>query len=136
MEAYFVENIVYFFIMGLTKISICFFYRRIFQDRLSRILADSTSVFIIIYTIPFICLNIFTCNPISAAWTHGGSDYPDHCHSMTNLFVGFPTCNMAVDIWMIAIVVPRILPLRLARRQKIALVLIVSSGWMYVIFIS
>jgi len=42
------------------------------------------------------------------------------------------TCNIIGDVWLIAISAPKIWPLKMARRQKIALMLVITSGWLVI----
>lgn len=112
--------------LSLTKISICLFYLRVFQDKTSRRISIASIVFIALYTIPLIFAGSIRCIPVRKMYDPW---VPGHCNNQTAFYIASAALNAVMDAWLIVVVVPRILPLKLPRRQKIALLVVVSLGW-------
>lgn len=130
-ESNYLIAIFYMVSVILTKLSSCFFYKRIFSDKVSCWIANITGAFILAFGVPMTLIQIFQCKPLSEYWSL--SPTPGACLALDTLKILnilFPVFNMTFDFWLIVITVPKIVPLRLARKQKIILLIIVSSGWM------
>jgi len=130
MQLGFVSLILYQLSLALSKISICIFYGRVFTDKTSRWLINSTIAVICLYTIPTVLFSIFQCKPISGAWdtTEGAV-----CQNTTSAFYASGICNIVIDTWLIAMIAPRIWGLQMAHRAKIALLGIVTLGWLVIV---
>jgi hypothetical protein len=76
------------------------------------------------------CEVLFACHPISVYWTEL-RPISKCLTSQIPLYVN-GTVNVLVDIGLIAIILPRVLGLKMNGRQKYALVAIVSLGWIAV----
>ncbi len=121
------EVIIYQLCIALTKISICLFNLRLFADRRARQMMIGTMVFILLYFIPCELLWIFQCWPIASFYDKSVAG------KCANPMAGFYTnagANVLVDIWLITFVAPRIWPLKMAFRQKAALPLVITLGWL------
>ncbi|KAF2146907.1 uncharacterized protein K452DRAFT_283107 [Aplosporella prunicola CBS 121167] len=124
--------LLYSLVVSLTKISVCLFYLRVFANRTSRYLSIACIVFVCLYTIPIECLNIFQCQPIDAAYDPVKIATAKCIDTMPGFYIS-AGCSIFVDIWLIVQVVPMILPLQVPRRQKIALIFVVSLGWIIIV---
>jgi hypothetical protein len=105
MKLAFASRIVYQFVLCVTKLSICIFYLRLFQDKRSKFIVYFLLAFI---TIPFIVIEVsfvFSCTPVSDAW--------NPFNSATNCANPFPSLlaktitNVLADVLMMAFVIPR-----------------------------
>ncbi|OJD29638.1 uncharacterized protein BKCO1_7600045 [Diplodia corticola] len=124
----------YILTLSLTKLTICLFYLSIFADPLNRRLALALLAFIVAYTLPLLLLSIFQCAPIAANWDKQIASSPHtRCLPMRPHFWACAACNILADALLAAQVVPNILPLQLPRRQKAALLAVVSLGWLVVL---
>jgi hypothetical protein len=122
--------IVYQLDLSLTKISICLFYLRVFVDRLSRHLVFGTLVVIGLYTIPCEAVSIFQCSPIGGVYDF---TLQSKCIDTLPCFYISSIANILLDAWLIALVASRIWKLRMAHRQKIALLSVITLGWLVII---
>ncbi|KAL1640002.1 hypothetical protein SLS58_007428 [Diplodia intermedia] len=123
--------LIYILTLSLTKIAICLFYLDIFADPLNRRLAQAALAYIVAYTLPLLALSIFQCAPIAAYWDKSlAADPAARCVPMHPHFWACAVCNMLADAWLAAQVVPNIVPLQIPRRQKVALLGVVSLGWL------
>lgn len=131
--------LVYNLALSLTKISVCLFYLRVFgsssssASRTNRLLCIACIGFVVAYTIPLEVVSIVQCRPPDAVWNTAPGESAQ-CIDTIPAFYTSAACNMAVDLWLIAYAVPRVLPLPLPRRQKVVLLFFVSLGWMYVVW--
>lgn len=111
----------------LPKLSICLSYLRIFySDVQGRRMIQVVMAILIIQVFPFFIENIFQCKPIYVYWTEGRPS--SKClHDTAALYIN-GSLNAALDIALMAIVLPRILELHINKRQKWALIGIISLG--------
>lgn len=121
------NRIPYFLSLGFTKVSICLFYLRVFRERYSRIIAMGTMGFTILFTVPTVIVTIFQCSPISGFWD---KTIKFTCINTNPSFYAAAACNIAADTVLIILVVFSVLSLKLERRQKLVLLIVISSGWL------
>ncbi|RDW88470.1 hypothetical protein BP6252_00502 [Coleophoma cylindrospora] len=123
-------SIFYTMALSLTKISICLFYLRLFTDRRSKYLIWGTMTTVLAYTIPCIFLTIFACTPVAGSWD---ASLNAKCVNNLPIFWTLVVANIAIDIWLIALVAQKIRKLQLAKKQKIALLSVITMGWLVVV---
>lgn len=146
MKLAFATRIVYQYVLCVTKIGICAFYLRVFQDKGSKRLVYLLLAFI---AIPFIVIEayyIFSCKPISAAWNP--LLLADHCLPQMPSCFANTVLNVIADILVMAFLLPRISMLifvsvkfklteivspQPAPRQKQTLIAVVSLGILVII---
>ncbi|KAE9363821.1 hypothetical protein N431DRAFT_497598 [Stipitochalara longipes BDJ] len=120
---YFVR-LVYQLVLGTTKIAICTLFLRIFNsDKKNRYAMYSLLAFIGCYTTLFLLTSTFQCHPISDAWKNEDSST---CNNYRATLWATGICNILVDVLLLVFIVPRILTLKIERRQKIGLLVVVS----------
>lgn len=64
----FIGRILYLAALCTTKIAICAFYRRVFQDRWSKIFVYTMMGIVTAFTVPLIIGAIFQCKPIEGIY--------------------------------------------------------------------
>ncbi|KAF2500687.1 hypothetical protein BU16DRAFT_535249 [Lophium mytilinum] len=130
----FITLFFYHSVLASTKISICLFYLRIFHpERRSRYLIYACIATLVITFIAFTFFNIFQCSPIAAYWDFGLKAAGGHCTDPIPAFYAAGIYNILSEVFLIAIILPRVLVLKITRRQKTALVTVVSVGWLVAI---
>ena len=60
----FLSRIMYQLVLWTTKLAICAFYRRVFQDRWSKIFVWSMMAIVPAFSLPLVILSVFHCKPI------------------------------------------------------------------------
>ena len=125
-------QIILFPALSLPKLSICLTYLRLFYlDKRGRYMIQALVVILVLLIVPFDFEVAFQCWPVHVYWTDGRpaakciKDFPG--------FLLSGTLNVFVDVALIAIVLPRILELRLHQRQRWALTGIVLLGSLAVV---
>ena len=107
------------------KLSILFFYRRIFDSdtRFKRIVNWSI-VFVILWTVTFTFLGIFVCTPLHAYWAplpvHG-----QRCYDVEG-FISYGGIDVAVDLWLMLIFQIKIWRMKLPLSKRLSIGLIMS----------
>ncbi|KAF2643575.1 hypothetical protein P280DRAFT_505673 [Massarina eburnea CBS 473.64] len=128
----FAAQLFLFEAIALPKLSICLSYLRIFySDRIGRRLIQVLMGFLVMAMVPFFIESLFQCKPMHLYWTElrpAGKCLSD----LSALYVS-GSLNVAVDIALMSILIPRIMDLKLNSRQKGALIGIVALGSLAVV---
>jgi len=90
----------YTLVTGLTKLSICLCYLRLFQDPGSRFIMWGLTSFILSYTVIFAFVFVFQCTPISYAWQL--EQFDSHCGSVAARTLPPTALNIISDILLIS----------------------------------
>lgn len=113
--------------LGLSKLSICLTYLRLFySDKRERYMIQALVVLLVLLIISFDFDVAFQCRPVRVYWTEGRPDAK--CSTDLAGFFVSGCLNIFVDFTLMAIVLPRVLKLQLHRRQRWALICIVLLG--------
>ncbi|KAL1610123.1 hypothetical protein SLS60_001788 [Paraconiothyrium brasiliense] len=118
-----------FLILGIPmpKVSMCLSYLRIFySDIAGRRLIYGLLVTLALTMISFLIETFFTCSPLSLYWKELRPT--DKCLKDISTLYIHGSLNLAVDVALMGILIPRILDLKLNSRQKWMLVAIVLLG--------
>ena len=103
-KASFSAKILYQLVLWLTKMGVCMFYRRIFQDNRSKRIINLTIGFVVITGVLTMLLAIFQCIPIEGAWDLE----PSKCLPiLANVYVS-SICNILADIILLTFAIPRV----------------------------
>lgn len=116
---------------GLIKLSVLLFYRRIFVTRPFRFYNDIVIVLILLWTIVFLCTEIFSCGIHPAEqWSKNHS--AGRCINQTQLLLWFTITDVVSDIVVLAMPYGCIKKLQLDKRRKIGVAGIFMLGTMSV----
>jgi hypothetical protein len=106
MKLAFASRIVYQFVLCVTKLSICTFYLRVFQDKRSKL---TVYLLLAIITIPFLVIEItfvFSCTPVSDAWNP--INFVANCVNPFPSLLANTITNVLADVLMMAFVIQRV----------------------------
>ena len=119
-------------VLFLSKLSICVNYLRIFYSYTrDRYAIAGCMIFLTISLIGVQLLILIPCIPIVYPWQYTRNT-PVACQDpRLSLFSSFLT-NVLTDLWVMFVAYNRILNLRLERRSKIAVLVVISMGWLAV----
>ena len=113
--------------MSLVKISILFFYLRIFSDRNFRSAVYFLMAFCGAATTAFTLVTIFQCRPIKGAWHRwDGTRY--RCTNLNAQGWTSAAFNGFLDIIMLALPLPVLAKLHMSRRKKAQAMLMFCVG--------
>ncbi|KAI0834645.1 hypothetical protein F5Y06DRAFT_300499 [Hypoxylon sp. FL0890] len=116
---------VYFISVSLTKISILFFYFRLFPQRTYRIFLWVMMVFVGLTGLICSLADIFQCNPVHKAWD---SHAPGTCINRPAFFFANAGLNIFQDLVIYLLPSPILWNVHLPARQRIALIGIFVVG--------
>ncbi|MCJ1445491.1 MAG: hypothetical protein MMC23_005996 [Stictis urceolatum] len=111
--------------VAIAKLSVLFFYRRIFSTSKTKIPAYVLGALIILWEVAAIPMIVFSCVPADKFWNRLR---PGHCQDLTNQVLGTAVPNVVLDLALLIFPIPLILGLQLPRPQKIAIGCIFMVG--------
>ena len=148
----FVGRFLYLLVIFFTKLGICTFYLRVFQDSRSKLFIRLTIAFLVVTEIPLLLLVLLACIPIQGSWDLK----PAKCMDFSVSAYITAAFHITTDIMLIAFVIPRVgkqqvplsssfiysrdslmifntVALQMNRRQKGALLAVVSLGILVIV---
>lgn len=129
LKLYFFDELLYITALALTKISILFFYLKVFPKRSFRICAWILIGFNLIYALTYDFLLIFQCNPISGAWTFWDGETESKCLSINILGWSAAAINIALDLAVIVLPLPSLFGLSLSMRKRLQIIAMFAVGF-------
>lgn len=129
---YFMEWL-YFLNLGLLKMSLLFFYLKIFPKKSVRIVLWSTIAFTALWSLIFALVAVFNCNPISYYWTNWDGEHQGTCLDTNAIGWANAATSIAEDIWMLAIPLWQLKSLQLHMKKKIGVAIMFCTGTLYVL---
>ncbi|KAL5592409.1 hypothetical protein FOBRF1_013435 [Fusarium oxysporum] len=100
---FYILEVLYMPLVSLLKMSLLFFYLRIFFLGLEHTLLWGTIIFNAIYGIIFTLLAVFQCTPISYSWTKWDGEHEGTCLNLNAIFWANAAISIVLDLWMLAI---------------------------------
>lgn len=125
---FFFIELLYFVEVATLKLSLLFFYLRIFPERKVQRLLWGTVVFVALFGIIFVFLAIFQCTPISYFWTKWDGEHKGSCIDINALSWSNAAISIALDAWMLALPFWQLKGLQLNWKKKIGVGLMICVG--------
>ncbi|KAH7118304.1 hypothetical protein EDB81DRAFT_667902 [Dactylonectria macrodidyma] len=116
---FYLLEVLYFPVVSLLKMSLLFFYLRIFFLGLAPKLLWGTVIFNAIYGIVFVFLGAFQCTPVSYYWTKWDGEHEGKCLNVNAIGWAHASISIALDLWMLAIPLWCLRSLKLHWKKKI-----------------
>ncbi len=111
--------------ISLTKVSILFFYFRLFPQKLYRTFLWAMMAFVFLTGFACSVAGIFQCNPIHKAWD---TDVPGTCFDRPALFFANASLNIFQDFVIYLLPSPMLWNIQIPVRQRLALIGIFVVG--------
>lgn len=124
----YVMEIVYFALVALLKLSLLFFYLRIFPGTRLRQLIWGTIILNSVYGVVFVFVGIFQCRPIAHYWKHWDGEDRGTCINVNALAWSNAAISIALDVWMLALPMSQIVKLNLHWKKKVGVGLMFGVG--------
>jgi len=102
-----------------TKLSLLFFYHRIFPVRTFTVISIITGIVMIGWCIALIFAVAFSCSPIGYFWDK--SIKGGHCINENNLSYGITAANIVTDITVLVLPIPWLIHLQMKTSRKLAI---------------
>ncbi len=129
-QIYFWDELIYLTILPLTKISILFFYLRVFSSKTFRGLVYLVMALNVAYWVAFLIVTIFQCRPISGAWTRWDGTFRGECNNVNMQGWMSAAATIILDIATLVLPLPMIAKLALSRRKKVHIFLMFGVGFL------
>lgn len=122
-------EILYFLQITLLKLTLLFFFLRIFPKPVIRRLLWGTITFTCLWGTASTITAIFQCSPISLYWNSWDkSDRPGKCININALAWSNAIISIVLDIWMLVLPLYEIFRLQLSWRKKISVAIMFCVG--------
>ncbi|CDM36432.1 Extracellular membrane protein, CFEM domain [Penicillium roqueforti FM164] len=128
LYVYFWDELLYLSILPLTKISICFFYLRIFPDRRFRTATYVVIALNVSYWIAFVLISVFQCRPLPGAWHRWYGEENYKCNHINAQGWSSAVLNMVLDIIVMALPLRQLYGLNLSMKRKSFVICMFSLG--------
>ncbi|KAB5571753.1 putative integral membrane protein [Coniochaeta sp. 2T2.1] len=125
---FYIMAVLYFMHLTLLKMSILFFYLRIFPTPVTRRLLWATVAFNAVLGIIFVFMAIFQCTPISYTWQEWDGEHQGKCINVNSLAWAHAAISVALDLWMLGIPLSQLPGLNLHWKKKIGVALMFCVG--------
>lgn len=128
---FYILEILYFNVLALLKLSLLFFYLRIFPGKNIRRLIWATIAFDVAYGLSFVTVAIFQCKPISYYWNRFDGQHTGKCINMNALAWANAAISIALDFWMLALPLSQVFSLKMKWKKKLSVALMFCVGTLY-----
>ncbi|KAF7555206.1 hypothetical protein G7Z17_g2393 [Cylindrodendrum hubeiense] len=125
---FYIMGILYFAQITLMKLSLLFFYLRIFPGQLIRQLLWGTIIFNSLFGISYVFVAIFHCHPINYFWNKWDGEHEGHCTDLNAISVSNATISIALDLWMLVLPISQLRYLNLSWKKKVGIGLMFFVG--------
>ncbi|KXH27473.1 CFEM domain-containing protein [Colletotrichum salicis] len=125
---FFIMEPMYFAQVTLLKMSLLFFYMRIFSQSSIKKLIWSTIGFNAVFGLTFIFVAIFQCQPISFYWTKWDGNRNGQCLDINAIAWANAGISIVLDIWMLALPLSQIKGLNLHWKKKVGVAMMFFVG--------
>lgn len=127
-----VMAVLYFAQIPLLKLSLLFFYLRIFPTKMVRKLLWGTVIFNAVFAAVFIIVAIFQCQPISYFWQKWDGEHKGQCANINIITSCNAAISIVVDFWMLAVPLAQLKGLNLDWKKKVGVGMMFCVGTLYV----
>lgn len=121
----FAFSTIYPLCVGLTKMSICQTYLRIFPSQTSYAFSHATTAFVGVYTLICLILLLTQCHPIKAYWV---KNIKIHCVDMHTNMIAIGAINTVTDFLVYLWPARYLWRIRLPLKQRVGLVFVFTCG--------
>ncbi|KAF6820310.1 CFEM domain-containing protein [Colletotrichum plurivorum] len=128
-QIFFIDESFYLVCLGLTKISVLFFYLRIFPNKTFRRATYWTMGYIILTTTVLLFMQIFQCIPFEFNWLGWKGDFgPHQCLNINTLAFVAGGLSISHDVIILILPLPLLIRLNMSWRKKSGIGFMFSLG--------
>ncbi|KAH8711866.1 hypothetical protein GQ44DRAFT_690083 [Phaeosphaeriaceae sp. PMI808] len=135
LKYYYFGEIFYVVALGISKISILFFYLRVFPSKGFRQVTYTIMAFSWAYTIAFFFATTFQCAPVRQAWTQWDKLHSGRCNNIHLQGWVAAAINISLDIAVMVLPLKHLANLQMSLRKKLMVMAMFSVG-IFVIVVS
>lgn len=135
LKYYYFGEIFYVVALGISKISILFFYLRVFPSKGFRTVTYVVMGLSVAYTIAFFFATTFQCTPVSMAWNQWDGLHKGTCNNIHLQGWIAAAINIVLDAIVMALPLRHLSKLNMGIKKKVMVMAMFSVG-IFVIFVS
>ncbi|KAH7025173.1 uncharacterized protein B0I36DRAFT_332616 [Microdochium trichocladiopsis] len=121
-QTFYILTMIYFLDMALLKLSILFFFLRIFPDRRFRTVVWVTVGVVTMFGVAYVMAAALQCLPVSYNWTRWNDrENQGHCVDYGAIAWANAAVSIALDFWMLYLPLSQISSLKLDWRKKVGI---------------
>lgn len=128
VKNFFAFGSVYAFTLGLIKISICFFYLRLFPDERARGFVWATQIINALALVVFFIFYFLQCRPLNYYWTQWDGEHQGTCFNFSAMVYTHAGANILLDLWMLALPFSQIVHLTMSPGNKLQACVMFGCG--------
>lgn len=121
-------EVLYFLQVATLKLTLLFFFLRIFPKPIIKRLLWATIAFNCLNGVAFVFAAIFQCQPISFYWTKWDGEGHGQCVNINGLAWSNAIISIVLDIWMLALPLYEVFHLQLSWRKKLSVAVMFCVG--------
>lgn len=128
LKFFYIMASLYFTELTLLKLSLLFFYIRVFPNKDAQRLLWGTAIFTILWGIVFVLVAIFQCQPINFFWKKWDGLHQGKCLNMNTITISNAGISIALDLWSLAIPLWQLRGLKMHWKKKVSVGLMFCVG--------
>ncbi|KAJ5953493.1 hypothetical protein N7454_000389 [Penicillium verhagenii] len=127
---FYIQELLYITCVAMVKICFLLFYLRIFPSDRMRLVIKVSILATVCFGLTFLFGFAFQCSPVSYNWNGWDGEHTGTCVETNSLVVAAAAFNIVLDIWVIALPIPRVLTLQASINTKLQVILMFSVGFL------
>lgn len=128
LKYFYVMAVLYFTETALLKLTLIFFYVRVFPSRDVQRLLWGTVIFVVAWGLAFVLAALFQCQPIRYFWEHWDGLHEGHCVNINAITNTHAAISIALDVWILAIPLWQLKNLKMHWKKKVGVGLMFCVG--------
>ncbi|KNG50504.1 cfem domain-containing protein [Stemphylium lycopersici] len=128
LQYFYIMAWLYFLQLTLLKITLLFFYIRVFPGKDVQRLLWGTIIFTVLWGAVFIIVAMFQCRPIHYFWTKWDGMQKGTCLEINAITASNAAISIALDFWILGVPLWQLWGLRLHWKKKVGVALMFCVG--------
>lgn len=128
LQSFYIMASLYFSELMLLKLSLIFFYIRVFPSQGAQRLLWGTVVFTILWGVLYVFIAIFQCRPINYFWTKWDGLHKGHCMDINAITSSNAAISIVLDFWSLGIPLWQLWGLKMHWKKKMGVALMFCVG--------
>jgi hypothetical protein len=128
LQYFYIMAWLYFTQLMLLKLTLLFFYIRVFPSKGVQRLLWGTVIFTILWGVAFIIVAVFQCQPIYYFWTKWDGMHKGTCLKINAITASNAAISIALDFWILGVPLWQLWGLKLHWKKKVGVALMFCVG--------
>ncbi|KAI8935069.1 hypothetical protein NX059_007664 [Plenodomus lindquistii] len=128
LKYFYIMASLYFTQVALLKLTLIFFYIRVFPSKGVQRLLWGTVAFVCAWGVAYVAVAIFQCKPISYFWTKWDGLHEGTCLHINAITSSNAGLSIALDLWILGIPLWQLYGLKLHWKKKVGVALMFCVG--------